>query len=118
MEGIKSKYILEKIFDYIQTGKTLNIIKYNKNIQRNLNITQNDYNEFSKIEIEIIPFKNCDPSYKFIFDEPKFYHVYFNDNKEEVFPHFDVYYDFENATKIKLVIDYEIKSYKKINKKQ
>ena len=91
MEGIKSKYILEKIFGYIETGKTLNIIKYNKNIQNKLNITQNNFKEFSEIEIEIIPFKYCNSSYLFSFDEPKFYHIYFNDNKEEVFPSFKTF---------------------------
>ena len=54
MKDIKSKYILEKVFGYIQAIKMLNIIKYNKNIQSILNITKNDCEEFLKVEIEII----------------------------------------------------------------
>ena len=58
-EKIKADYFLEKVFNNLKKGKTLNIIKYNKNIKRRININTNDYKEYSEkyssIEIEIKP---------------------------------------------------------------
>ena len=34
LKNIKSKYILEIIFDYLQTKKSLEVIKYNKILQK------------------------------------------------------------------------------------
>ena len=62
--NLKSKYILQIIFDNMQTKKSLEIIKYNKIIQQRLNINITNYKEycekFTTIEIEIIPMKNID----------------------------------------------------------
>ena len=61
-ENLKSKYILQKIFGNLLKKKLLDIIKYNKNIQKGINININDYKNFSEkyssIEIEIIPAVN------------------------------------------------------------
>ena len=58
-ENIKADYFLEKLFNNLKKGKTLNIVKYNKNIKRRININTNDYKEYSEkyssIEIEIKP---------------------------------------------------------------
>ena len=35
LENIKSKYILQLIFNDLKKAKLLNIIRYNKNIQKN-----------------------------------------------------------------------------------
>ena len=55
---LKSKYILQFIFDNLSKRKSLNFIKYNKNIQNKIDININDYKEFSEIyssiEMEII----------------------------------------------------------------
>ena len=37
-ENIKADYFLEKVFNNLKKGKTLNIVKYNKNIKRRINI--------------------------------------------------------------------------------
>ena len=56
LENIKSKVILEKIFNSLQYKKKLNIIRYNKILQKKLRKDINDYiKEDSKIIIEIIP---------------------------------------------------------------
>ena len=56
---VRSKYILAQIFDNLYQIKKLEIIRYNKNIKNKLNIKINDYkNEYSIIEIEIIPKEN------------------------------------------------------------
>ena len=58
LENIKSKYILLKIYDNIIKKKKLEIIKYNKKMQKRLNFSFEDYKEYSEtwssIEIEMI----------------------------------------------------------------
>ncbi len=55
---IRSKYILKQIFDNIKKNKSLEIINYNKNIQKRLEIGIDDYkDEYLKIVIEIFPIK-------------------------------------------------------------
>ena len=51
---IKSNYILEMIFGSLQFTKKLNIIRYNKNLQKRLRKDINDYfKEYTEIIIEI-----------------------------------------------------------------
>ena len=85
---IKSCYIMKKIFHNIQKRISLEIIKYNINIQKRLNININNYKEFSElyssIELEIIPIQNKYGSFIYIKEEDKIYfHIYFNENKKE-----------------------------------
>ena len=58
---IKSDYFIQKLFDNMQKRISLDIIKYNINLQKRLNININNYKDFSEnfssIELEIIPFK-------------------------------------------------------------
>ena len=59
ISNIKSKYILKLIFGLLQKNKLLRIIRYNKKLQKILNIDINNYKkECFKIEIEIIPIEN------------------------------------------------------------
>ena len=51
--------ILESLFEYLSQKKKLGIIKYNKKIQKALNISINDYKEY---ELEIIKEKNKESS--------------------------------------------------------
>ena len=110
LKRIRSKYILEQILNNLQTNILLNIIRYNKNIRNKLNKDINDYKkEYSKIELEIIPCTN--ERGKFINITKKNeanYHIYFNDNKEEI----KVNKNEINGkiNKIKIIIDYKIKS--------
>ena len=57
MLGIKSKYVLKKIFVNINEIKSLNIIRNSKKFQSLLGITianyESAYKEYSKIEIEV-----------------------------------------------------------------
>ena len=107
---IKSKYIIKKIFQNLSESKKIKTILYNKNMQSRLNIENiNEYlDDYSKIEIEIIPEekKYC----KFI-NIPKrndsYYHIYFNDSTKEKKKN---YIDNDKIKKIKIVIDYKIKS--------
>ena len=61
-ENIKADYFLQKVFDNLEKKKTLEIVKNNKNIKKRINISINDYKEYSEkyssIEIEIKPVNN------------------------------------------------------------
>ena len=88
-ENIKANYFLEKVFNNLKKGKTLNIVKYNKNIKKRINININNYEEYSEkyssIKIEI---KSVDNKFgKFVNnkkEEEIYYHIYFNNNEEEI----------------------------------
>ena len=55
INNIKSKYRLKEIFNKLQRKKLLQIVERNKNLQKILNIDNNDYKEYCEIEIELIP---------------------------------------------------------------
>ena len=112
---IKSKYILQFIFDNLSKRKSLNFIKYNKNIQNKIDININDYKEFSEIyssiEMEIIPVNNKYGKFINIKNQGdlKYFHIYFDNNKEEIKRnHLDKN---ENIKKIKIILEHQVKSF-------
>ena len=115
LKNLKSDYFLQKIYDYLQTKKSLEIFRYNKNLQKRLNISIKNYKEYSEIyssiEIELIPIKNGDG--KFINipkNEKDYFHIYFHESKEETK---DNEINGENkVSKINIIIDYQVKSFK------
>ena len=113
---IKSKFILKQIFDNLKEKRLLEIIRYNKNIQNKLNKDIKDFKkEYYKIEIEIIPNKN---QYGKFIRLPKryepYYHIYFNDGNEETKRKT---LNGENISKIRVILDYKIKSLRKLFRK-
>ena len=87
-------------------------------MQKRLNINLNDYIEYrekyTEIEIELIPIENgygkiINPLNK---TDEKYYHIYFDNNKEERMRTF--LDEKEKVKKIKLIIDYQIKSFKNL----
>ena len=60
--NLRSNYILKKVFYNLLKKKSLDIIKYNNNIKKRINISIKDYKEYSEIyssiEIEIKPVIN------------------------------------------------------------
>ena len=90
INNIKSKYILQKIFDRINKVRFLKIIKYNKNIKNRINQDINYFKEFSETqthtEIELVPNKLKFNSFIDTLNKVKdlYYHVYINDNKTEM----------------------------------
>ena len=112
--NIKADYFLQKVFNNLEKKKTLNMIKYNKNIKNRIHINIKDYKayseKYSSIEIEIKPVNNkyC----KFIDikkEEEKYYHIYFNDDKEEIKRNY-INKD-EEIKMIKIIIDYQVLSF-------
>ena len=41
LKNLKSDYFIQKLFDYLHKRKSLKTIKYNKNIQKRINININ-----------------------------------------------------------------------------
>ena len=117
LKNIKSNYILKLIYFNIPTNKSLKIIKYNKKIQNRLNISAKDYEEccktYSPIEIIIIP---VNTKYgKFINnsnEKENFFHIFFNDNKQEIKRNYIEEND--KVSKIRIKIDYQIMSFEKL----
>ena len=115
IENIKSRYILQKLYDNIPIKKKLGIVKYNKKIQNRLNLSIKDYKEYSEIEIEIITIKGGYGKFININEKDKlYYHIYFNDNKEEIKNKYKIDYEGDKVTKIKIIIDYQIISLEKL----
>jgi len=113
--NLKSDYFLQKLFGYIQTRISLKIIKYNINLQKRLNININKYKDFSEkfssIELEIIPIQNEFGDFIQIDEEDKkYFHIYFNDNKEEI-KKTELNKE-DKVSKINIIIGYQIKSFK------
>ena len=101
----------------MKRNKYLSLIKYNKKIQTRLNISFINYKEYSQlfdpIEIELIPAKNIYSTFININEEEKpYYHIYFNDSKEEVKRNYITKKD--KITKINIIIDYQVTSFMKL----
>ena len=118
IENIKSRYILSKIYNNMTIKKKLKIVKYNKRIQNRINLSIKDYKEYSEtfttIEIEIIPTKDKYGKFININENDKlYYHIYFNDNKEEIKNKYEID-EQDKVKKIKIIIDYQAKSFYKL----
>ena len=114
--NIKSKYILKKILIILPKTRLLEIIRYNNYTKELFNINIKDYimEYYSTIEIEIIPAKNWYGRRNFInlYKKNKnknYYHFFFNDDKREI--RRDYLTKKDNVSKIKIIIDREIKSF-------
>ena len=116
--GIKSKYIFQKIFSYINKIKYLEIIRHNKVLQNHLNITLKDYESFYKdynqIEIKSIvlidkrrDLINCENENK------SFFHISFDDEKKER-NQFFLEEQQSEVSKIKIKIDIGLKSLERL----
>ena len=85
-----------------------------KKFQKRLNININNYKVFSElytpIEIELTPVKDIYDKFINIPEEKKeYYHLYFNDSNEEI-KRYNLEQN-EKVEKIKIIIDYQIKSF-------
>ena len=114
IKNLKSDYFLQKICDYLQSKKSLEIFKYNKKIQKRLNININNYKEYSEIyssiEIELIPVKNSKGRFINIPEnEEEYFHIYFNERKDEIKDNVLAYDN--KVSRIKIIIDYQVKSF-------
>ena len=114
--NLKNDYFLQKVFNNLEKRKILYISKYNKAIKKRINININDYKEYSElyssIEIEIIPKIKKYENDKFININKEYennYHIFFDDNKEEIKRNYIK--EDDKIRKIKLIIEHKIKSF-------
>ena len=88
LKNVKSDYFIQKFFGYMPKRKSLETVRYNKSIQKRINININHYKayseEYSSIELDIIPKKGEYGEFININKEDKkYFHIYFNDNKKK-----------------------------------
>ena len=119
IKKLKSDYFLQKICDFLLRKKSLEIFKYNKKIQKRLNISIKNYKEhsemYSSIEIELIPTKNSKGQFINIYgDEKEYFHIYFDESKDEIKNNMLIYDN--KVSRIKIIIDYQVKSFKNLFK--
>ena len=103
------------MFEFIKKNKSLEIIKCNKKIQKRLNLSINNYKEYSQlftpIEIEL---NIADNKYGiFINYEEKdsiYYHIYFDNSNEEIKRNY--LNENEKVKIIKIIIDCQVISFK------
>ena len=120
LKDLKSDYILTKLFDMIKKNKLLNIMKYNKNLQKRLNLNNNDYKNYapllSPIEIELkLDDNEINKNNKFINipeEVKEYYHIYFDGSNEEIKR--DCLEEKEKVNIIKIIIDHQVKSFKEL----
>ena len=117
LKNIKSKYILKIITDNLQQKLLLKLVKKNRTLQNQLDITINDYKKYyEEIEIEIIPANDGYNYRKYFINIPEGYesycHIYINDEKKEFEK--DYFELNDNVQKVKIVLDKEIKSFEKL----
>ena len=120
LKNLKSDYFLMKLFGIMKRNKSLKIMKINKNLQKRLNLSLNDYKNyaqlFSSIEIEIeTDYIDYNENKKFINipeEEKEYYHIYFDNSKEDIKRNY--FKENDRAEIIKIIIDYQVKSFKKL----
>ena len=110
LNNVKSKFILKKIIAHIEEKKFMKIVQHNKNMQHRLNLSNNDYKKICQIELEIIPLPNHYGKFiSVIKGEESHYHIFFNNQKRE--KKRNHLKENETITKIKVILDYKIKSF-------
>jgi len=115
-KNLKNDYFLQKLFCNLMKKKSLDIIKYNKNIKERIDISIKDYKEYSEtyssIEIEIKPVNNDYGEFIKMNENEAYYHIYLNENKEEIKRNY--FNENDNVSKFKIIIDYHVKSFKEL----
>ena len=118
LQNLKSDYFIQKFFDYIQKRRILKTIRYNKSIQKRINLNINHYKEYSEkyssIEIEIKPMEN--KYWRFIKikeEDEEYYHIYYNDNKKEEIKSTSLNEN-DKISKINIIIDYQVESFNEL----
>ena len=117
LDELKSDYFLQKIIDNIPKKKYLEIMKYNKKLQKRTKLTFNDYKEFSQLYSSIeIELKISDNKYgKFINikdKEKEYYKIYFNNSNEDMKRNY--LNQNEKVKIIKIIISHQVKSFKEL----
>ena len=100
---------MKKIKQNLNQKRCLQLVKYNKKMQEKLDISIEDYREYNQIVFELYPNDEIgNIFFNSIMIDSRYMHIYINDGKNEkkgsIIEHKDI------IKKIKVVIDFEIKS--------
>ena len=120
LKKVRSQYILKQILINLRKNLLIQIFRYNKNMQKKLNFTFNDYKNYkkiySKIELEIIPAEKKIGKFINIFNKSEeiYFQIYFNNDKKCT--KCNELYKINNINKIRINIEYPIKSFKELFK--
>ena len=117
-ENLKSDYFIKKLFDFIPERKSLKIIRYNKSIQKRIDVNIVNYKagseKYSSIEIEIKPRLFINGEFINIEEKDrKYYHIYFNGNKKAEVKSTSLNKN-HKVSKINIIIDYQVTSFKNL----
>ena len=117
IKNIKNNNNLKQIFSYLNKLNLLAINRYCKNIQKRINLSINDYKEYSEayssIEIEIIPLENGYGPFINCPNDEERYQIYFNNNKHKKIKKHIIFVD-ENIDNILVLINKEVNSFYKL----
>ena len=88
LRNLKSDYFIQKFFEHTPERKSLETKRYNKNIQKRINININHYKvyseKYSSIELDIIPMNGKYGEFiNYKEEDKKYFHIYFNDNQKK-----------------------------------
>ena len=116
-KNLKSDYFLVKIFDNLLRKRSLEIVKFNKYLRERMNMSIKDYKEyaekFSSIELEIKLVKNNYGNFiNYDINNEQYYHIYFDNNEEEIGRSFLI--ENEDINSIKIIIGYQVESFKEL----
>jgi hypothetical protein len=53
LHNIKSSYNLKELFSFVDEKRKLELVKYNKSLQKKLELTKDDYESFKYINIKL-----------------------------------------------------------------
>ena len=121
-EKVKSNYFLTKLFGIMKKHKSLNIVKYNKKLQKLLEFSINDYKENSRLYSSIIielklddnKIKENDKFINISYEEKDYYHIYFDDSNEEIKRNY--LKENEKVKTIKIRVGHQVKSFQELFK--
>ena len=104
--SIKSNYLLKKITANLKIKKLLQLIKQNKFFLNKLGKNIDSFKKCLQIEVEIeIQNNKYGKFINYLDDEKSYFHIFFDDNKEEIKRN-EITQD-DKVIKIKIIIDYE-----------
>ena len=114
MDNIKSDFFILRIFDLMPKNISFRFFKYNKKLQERMKLTIKDfidvYELYAPTKIEITPLQNTYGKFINVKEnEKKYYHIYFNDDKEEFKNKYFINEE-DKVSKIKIIIDYQATS--------
>ena len=117
LENLKSDYFMANIFGIMKQKKSLEIVRYNKKLQKRLKISINDYKEYSlltPIVIELrVSYNKLYNKFINISDEDrKYYHIYIGNSNKEIKRNY--INQNESNKKITIKVDYQVKSFKNL----